>query len=80
MLVCPQLRAVPKARFPRLKTVVSLTRLRGLAKHTVTQLWKLMEHVSKTQEIEALPPFTIVFDRDQTMAMPPLMCSVWPVM
>lgn len=80
MLVCPQLRAVPKARFPRLKTVVSLTRLRGLAKHTVTQIRKPMEDASKTQEIEALPSFTIVSDRDQTMAMPPLMCSVWPVM
>lgn len=76
MPVCPQLRAVPKARFPRLKTVVSLTRLRGLAKHTVTQLWKLVKRASKTQEIKALPPFTIVFDCDQTIAIPPFICSV----
>lgn len=76
MLVCPQLRVVPTARVPHLKTVVSLTHLRGLAKHTVTQLWKLMEHTSKTQEIEALPSFTIASNCDQTIAIPPLMCSV----
>jgi hypothetical protein len=80
MLVCPQLRAVPTARNPHLKTVVSLTHLRGLAKHTVTQRKNLLQHMSKSEEIEALPPFTIVCIRHHTIAMPPLMCSVWPVM
>jgi hypothetical protein len=48
MPVCPQLRAVPMACFPHLKTVVSLTHFMGLAKNVMTQPDGRMPRMSKS--------------------------------